>query len=119
MFILMFGMGLTLSAGDFRRIARNPRATILGTALQLLVMPVVITGLSLLVFFIALEGLIGWPAGRGMDTITIAHITFSMAFFILLGEGRLIELILGALGKSPNGSQHGDSDGMGGETETP
>jgi BASS family bile acid:Na+ symporter len=49
MFILMFGMGLTLSAGDFRRIARNPRATILGTALQLLVMPIV--GIALANFF--------------------------------------------------------------------
>jgi putrescine transport system permease protein len=54
-----------------------------------LVMPEVITGLSLLVFFIALEGLIGWPAGRGMDTITIAHITFSMAFVAVIVQARI------------------------------
>lgn len=54
-----------------------------------LVMPVVITGLSLLVFFIALEGLIGWPTGRGMDTITIAHITFSMAFVAVIVQARV------------------------------
>lgn len=41
MFGLMFGMGLTLLTGDFRRIAANPRATIIGTVLQLVVMPIV------------------------------------------------------------------------------
>ena len=35
MFALMFGMGLALSAADFRRIAGNPRATCVGTVLQL------------------------------------------------------------------------------------
>jgi len=49
MFTLMFGMGLTLGAGDFRRIAKNPRATIVGTVAQLLVMPVV--GIALANFF--------------------------------------------------------------------
>jgi BASS family bile acid:Na+ symporter len=49
MFTLMFGMGLTLGAGDFRRIAANPRATIVGTVLQLLVMPIV--GIALANFF--------------------------------------------------------------------
>lgn len=45
MFMLMLGMGLTLVADDFRRIATDPRATIVGTVLQLLVMPLV--GLAL------------------------------------------------------------------------
>jgi putrescine transport system permease protein len=54
-----------------------------------LVMPEVITGLSLLVLFIALEDLVGWPAGRGADTITIAHITFSMAFVAVVVQARL------------------------------
>ncbi len=49
MFILMFGMGLTLSLADFRRIATSPRATIVGTVLQLLIMPVV--GLALANYF--------------------------------------------------------------------
>ena len=39
MFALMSGMGLTLSLGDFRRIAEAPTATIVGTDLQLLVEP--------------------------------------------------------------------------------
>jgi putrescine transport system permease protein len=54
-----------------------------------LVMPEVITGLSLLVLFIALEEFTGWPAGRGATTITIAHITFSMAFVAVIVQARL------------------------------
>jgi putrescine transport system permease protein len=45
-----------------------------------LVMPEVITGLSLLLLFVALEQTIGWPAGRGITTMTIGHMTFSMAY---------------------------------------
>jgi BASS family bile acid:Na+ symporter len=48
MFMLMFGMGLTLGINDFRRIATSPRATIVGTVLQLIVMPVVGIGLATL-----------------------------------------------------------------------
>ena len=40
-----------------------------------LVMPEVITGLSLLLLFVTLEAAVGWPSGRGVTTITIAHIT--------------------------------------------
>ena len=36
-----------------------------------LVMPEVVTGLSLLLLFIGMEGLFGWPSGRGIDTIII------------------------------------------------
>lgn len=41
MFSLMLGMGLTLVTDDFRRVATNPRATVVGTLLQLVVMPIV------------------------------------------------------------------------------
>jgi putrescine transport system permease protein len=54
-----------------------------------LVMPDVITGLSLLLFFITLGDLIGWPAERGITTITIAHITFSMAYVAVVIQSRL------------------------------
>lgn len=39
-----------------------------------LVMPDVITGLSLLLLFVALAHAIGWPADRGMLTIWLAHV---------------------------------------------
>ena len=38
------------------------------------------TGLSLLLLFVALDQAFGWPAGRGADTVTIAHITFATAY---------------------------------------
>jgi len=57
-----------------------------------LVMPEVITGLSLLLLFVALEDLVGWPAGRGMTTITIAHITFSMAYVAVIVQSRLSDM---------------------------
>jgi putrescine transport system permease protein len=54
-----------------------------------LVMPEVITGISLLMFFITLREYIGWPDKRGFATITIAHITFSMAYVAVIIQSRL------------------------------
>jgi putrescine transport system permease protein len=54
-----------------------------------LVMPEVITGLSLLLLFVALEDWIGWPAGRGVATIVLAHTTFGMAFVAVIVQARL------------------------------
>lgn len=53
-----------------------------------LVMPDVIIGISLLLTFVSMEQLIGWPAGRGVDTILIAHITFSIAFVAVIVQSR-------------------------------
>jgi putrescine transport system permease protein len=57
-----------------------------------LVMPEIITGLSLLFLFISMAELIGWPATRGATTITIAHITFSMAYVVVVVRSRLAAL---------------------------
>jgi putrescine transport system permease protein len=57
-----------------------------------LVMPEIITGLSLLFLFISMANLIGWPASRGATTITIAHITFSMAYVVVVVRSRLAAL---------------------------
>ncbi len=54
-----------------------------------LVMPEVITGLSLLLLFVALEATFGWPAGRGSTTIIIAHSTFCMAYVAVIVQSRL------------------------------
>jgi putrescine transport system permease protein len=55
-------------------------------------MPDVIIGLSLLLLFVAMQEAIGWPAGRGFTTITIAHITFSMAFVAVVVRARLSQM---------------------------
>jgi putrescine transport system permease protein len=54
-----------------------------------LVLPEVITGLSLLLLFVATEHWIGWPAGRGVLTITIAHATLGLAFVAVVVQARL------------------------------
>ena len=65
------------------------RTLLLGMTTAPLVMPEVITGLSLLLLFVALEQVIGWPRGRGMLTITLAHVTFSMAYVTVVVQSRL------------------------------
>ena len=57
-----------------------------------LVMPEVITGLSLLLLFVAMESMFGWPAGRGMMTIIIAHTTFCMAYVAVIVQSRLTDM---------------------------
>ena len=57
-----------------------------------LVMPEVITGLSLLLLFVSLQELIGWPSTRGAGTITIAHITFSMAYVAVIVQAQLVSM---------------------------
>ncbi len=57
-----------------------------------LVMPDVITGLSLLLLFVALAHAIGWPADRGMLTIWLAHVTFCTAYVAVVISSRLREL---------------------------
>jgi len=80
--------GLVLARfGHFRG-----RPLLTGLATAPLVMPEVITGLSLLLLFVALEQLIGWPEGRGVTTITIAHMTFSMAYVTVIVQSRLATL---------------------------
>lgn len=43
--IIMFGLGLSLTPGDFRRVAQTPRAVAVALALQVLVLPVIAFGL--------------------------------------------------------------------------
>ncbi|PPY11121.1 putrescine ABC transporter permease PotI, partial [Cronobacter sakazakii] len=57
-----------------------------------LVMPDVITGLSLLLLFVALGHAIGWPSDRGMLTIWLAHVTFCTAYVSVVISSRLREL---------------------------
>jgi len=57
-----------------------------------LVMPEIIVGLSLLLLFVAMEKLLGWPDGRGQITILLAHITFSMAYVAVIVQSRLAHM---------------------------
>jgi putrescine transport system permease protein len=57
-----------------------------------LVMPEVITGLSMLLLFVSMQQLIGWPEGRGFTTITLAHITFTMSYISVVMQSRFSTL---------------------------
>ncbi|MBT1444583.1 ABC transporter permease subunit [Shewanella sp. JM162201] len=57
-----------------------------------LVMPEVITGLSLLLLFVHMADMIGWPAERGRLTIWLAHSTFCAAYVAVVVSSRLREL---------------------------
>ncbi|HEY8054112.1 MAG: ABC transporter permease subunit [Steroidobacterales bacterium] len=65
------------------------RLLLAGMTTAPIVMPEVITGLSLLLLFVALQQLIGWPRGVGAVTITLAHITFCMAYVTVVVQSRL------------------------------
>ncbi len=54
-----------------------------------LILPDLLIGLALLLLFIALEALTGWPAGRGVLTIILAHATASLAFVAVTVRARL------------------------------
>jgi putrescine transport system permease protein len=78
-------VGLALNRlGSFRG-----RMLLTGMIVAPLVMPEIITGISLLFLYITMADWIGWPASRGAITITIAHITFSMAYVAVIVRSRL------------------------------
>ncbi len=80
--------GLALARfGKFRG-----RTLLSGMTTAPLVMPEVITGLSLLMLFVVMEGAFGWPAGRGFTTITIAHMTLTLAYVTVIVQSRLSSL---------------------------
>ncbi|HEY6609558.1 MAG TPA: ABC transporter permease subunit [Pseudomonas sp.] len=85
----------TLAAFVLTRIPRFRGRTVFGGMVTApLVMPEVITGLSLLLLFVAMAQLIGWPAERGLLTIWIAHTTFCTAYVAIVVSARLRELDL-------------------------
>jgi len=54
-----------------------------------LVVPEIILGLSLLLLFVASQAWLGWPASRGILTVTIAHATFGTCFVAVLVRAQL------------------------------
>lgn len=87
----------TLAAFAMTRLKRfRGRTLFSGMVTAPLVMPEVITGLSLLLLFVALaqvlEFLLGVSFDRGMLTIWIAHTTFAVAYVAIIVSSRLGEL---------------------------
>ncbi|PLZ03962.1 putrescine ABC transporter permease PotI [Burkholderia sp. WAC0059] len=57
-----------------------------------LVIPEVIQGISLLLLFVELGKLIGWPAGRGIVTIWIGHVMLCISYVAIIVQSRVREL---------------------------
>jgi putrescine transport system permease protein len=75
----------TLAALALSRYGRFPGRTLFsGMVFAPLVMPEVILGLSLLLFFVAID------LDRGFLTITLAHITFTMCYVTVVVQSRLV-----------------------------
>jgi putrescine transport system permease protein len=83
----------TIAGLALARFGRFRGRTLLGGMTSApLVMPEVITGLAMLLLFVAMDNAFGWPSGRGVTTITIAHMTFSMAYVTVVVQSRLATL---------------------------
>jgi putrescine transport system permease protein len=75
----------TLAALALTRFGRfRGRTLFTGMIYAPMVMPEVITGLSLLLFFVALN------VDRGFWTIVLAHVTFTMCFVAVVVQSRLV-----------------------------
>lgn len=74
----------TLAGLALARLPRLPgRALFAGMVLAPLVMPEVITGLSLLLLFVALD------VDRGIPTVVLAHMSFAMTYVAVVVRARL------------------------------
>ncbi|HSG91457.1 MAG TPA: ABC transporter permease subunit [Pseudomonadales bacterium] len=58
----------------------------------LLVMPDILLGVAFLLLFVSLEQWLGWPAGRGVTTVTLAHVTFTIAYVAIVVRARMSQL---------------------------
>lgn len=56
-----------------------------------LVLPDVIVGLSLLLLFVLLERLVGFPRERGLGTLAVAHASVSLAYVAIVVRARLAD----------------------------
>lgn len=57
-----------------------------------LVMPEVVLGISLLLMFVETGRLFGWPAGNGIFTIWVGHVTLCMAYVAVVIQARIRDL---------------------------
>ena len=84
---LVLGTCAGLAISRFRRF--HGRALFGFMLMAPLVVPEVILGLSLLLLFVAMQGWAGWPASRGILTVTVAHATFGACFVAVLVRAQL------------------------------
>ena len=57
-----------------------------------LVIPEVVLGISLLLMFVELRTVLGWPEGNGIFTIWVGHVTLCMAYVAVIIQSRIRDL---------------------------
>ena len=70
----------------------NGKSLFVGAIMSPLVMPEVIMGLALLMFFVGMKKIFGWPDGRGLMTVVIVHITLTISYVTMVVQSRLQDL---------------------------
>ena len=101
LFIIMVGMGLSLTVADFRRVGQQPRAVALGTVLQLLVIPLMgfaIGGLAgggvLAVGLVLLAALPGGTTSNVLCYLARANLALSITLTVIASLSVIITLPL-------------------------
>ncbi len=83
----------TMAAIIINRFPRFQGKTLfVGAITAPLVMPEVVMGLSMLMLFVGMNKLCGWPDGRGSTTVVIAHITLTLSYVTMIVQARLQDL---------------------------
>jgi len=67
-------------------------ALFIGMVSAPLVMPEVVLGISLLLMFVEVSDLFGWPSGNGVFTIWVGHVTLCMAYVTVIVQSRIRDL---------------------------
>jgi putrescine transport system permease protein len=86
----LVGLALGWVLARHGRFAGRPLFGVLAGAP--LVLPEVVMGLALLLLFVGLQALTGWPAQRGAVTVWLAHVSLGMAYVAVLVQARLAGL---------------------------
>lgn len=83
----------TLAALIMTRLRNFRGKTVFGGLITApLVMPEVITGVSILMMFVAIGDMIGTPISRGVTTVWIAHVTLTVAFVTVVISSRMQDM---------------------------
>jgi putrescine transport system permease protein len=65
------------------------RLLLTGMVYAPLVVPEIITGITLLLLFVSISQLLGWPKHRDVLSLVLAHISFCMAYVVVTVQPRL------------------------------
>jgi putrescine transport system permease protein len=65
------------------------RLMLIGMVNAPLIMPEIITGITLALLFMSMTEMFSWPATRGFTTIVIAHVAFCMGYVTITVQSRL------------------------------